>query len=144
MSFFTSHSSAYPGQPFSYSIYDDERRGTPLSRVGTRLWDTLVHRHHFRLDGPSTSNEALHDMALTAQPPVLKRNLSARRRRRHANETAVSVVEEVLVGLAFAVAAGLLTRYVATVVRGLFAPSSSSSSSSSSDETTTKPSSSTP
>mmetsp|Transcript_12613 Transcript_12613/g.25549 ORF Transcript_12613/g.25549 Transcript_12613/m.25549 type:complete len:105 (-) Transcript_12613:152-466(-) len=94
--------------------------------MGTRLWDTLVLHRRRDTDVVGTSNDALHDMALTAQPPVLKRNITARRRRQQANETAVLVVEEVLVGLALTVAVGLLTRYLASVVRGLFVPSSKS------------------
>ena len=110
MSFFTSHSS-YADHPFSYSVHNRSPTFT-LGRMGTTLWDTLVRR--------DSGAAALHDMALTAQPPVLKRNVT-----RHSNTAVdtVVLVEEVLVGLALTVAVGWLARYVAVAVQGLLMPS---------------------
>lgn len=122
MSFFTNYSSssasAYTADhPFSYrrdqqQHYD--RQGTStISRVGTHIWETFANQTNRR----STDRDALHDMALTAQPPILKRKHTPHNNVSSA-EAVLALTEEVLVGLALCAAAAFVTRYA---VRGLWA-----------------------
>lgn len=112
MSFFTSQSAYYDDHPFSYPVREP-RGGGPLTRVGTRLWESFLHRRG-REDA-----DVLHDMALTAQPPVLKRHGSGGGATQHGDGTTLlwMATEEILVGLVLTAAAGWLTRYVTTWVR---------------------------
>lgn len=93
--------------PFSYAA----RRPWTLSRVGTRLWETLG----LRTDRGRHQTTDLHDMALTAQPPLLRR---ATHHRKQQASHFWDVTEDVVVTVALAVAAGLLTR---AVVAGVWA-----------------------
>ena len=94
MSYFaTSSAYSYADHPFSYSV----RRQSALSRV----LDVVLPARRNTDRSPSS---LLHDQALTAQPPVLKR--SGTKTRVISSETVWAVTEEVVVSVAIAVAAG--------------------------------------
>lgn len=59
----------------------------------------------------NTDADKLHDMALTAQPPLLKRSHS---RDRSGSSTLLEVTAEIIVGVALTVAAGVAAKYVVT------------------------------
>lgn len=63
-------------------------------------------------------------MALTAQPPVLKRSHTRTSGHAKTAQNILAVTEDVLIGVALTVAAALLTRYVVAGVWSLL-PSSS-------------------
>ena len=104
MSYFaTSSAYSYADHPFSYSV----RRQSALSRV----LDVVLPARRNTDRSPSS---LLHDQALTAQPPVLKR--SGTKTRVISSETVWAVTEEVVVSVAIAVAAGFLTKLAASAV----------------------------
>ena len=108
MSFFSS-STSYD-HPFSYSV----RRPSVLARMGTSVLETILPARR-----RSTSDSALHDQALTAQPPVLKRKRSVERSTFTAQEVVVSVV--------LVVATGIVTHFLAGALWNFLSSSSSSS-----------------
>jgi hypothetical protein len=99
MSLYASGPSSF-SHPFSYADRESSRGSSRLARVGTHVWESLTR----------TSTTSLEGMALTAQPPVLRRSTKDAAAVR---ESWLAVTEELVVTAVLVVAAGVVTKYLA-------------------------------
>jgi hypothetical protein len=106
MSLYTSGPSSF-SHPFSYAD-NSGRRYSTLARVGTHVWESLT------LSRSSTTQ--LEGMALTAQPPVLRRSTGDKAVGR---ASWWAVTEELVVTAVLLVAAGVVTKYLAATVSAM-------------------------